>query len=328
MQHKKLVTKQSEDGFAEGGPEAGVGGLLGWFRRNKVSLQLLAYGIDRARQTVAAVRVKARGAPRNKGGKIGGRRGKIGGYTPASRARFREAILAVEPVLKPRRRGNRWHHPASFLTLTYPASWDPDPREWKRHLDRWLQKLKRRYPEAWAIWALEFQTREAPHFHLIVYWGGSRPKEPWKERQQWISSSWAAIVGHGEPQPAHLGAGTQVRPLESAAKVRNYITKRQTKDSVPEGFGALVGDTQPKGVQGRSGAGQGAGAPGTDRGGRRRNSKNLAQVYETWRGCRDLQAAVVDLRACRERRVAYGWGLDRRVRCGLDRPPVRRGRGG
>ena len=241
MQHKKLVTKQSEDGFAEGGPEAGVGGLLGWFRRNKVSLQLLAYGIDRGRQTVAAVRVKARGAPRNKGGQIGGWRGKIGGYTPASRARFREAILAVEPVLKPRRRGNRWHHPASFLTLTYPASWDPDPREWKRHLDRWLQKLKRRYPEAWAIWALEFQAREAPHFHLIVYWGGSRPKEPWKERQQWISSSWAAIVGHGEPQPAHLGAGTQVRPLESAAKVRNYITKRQTKDSVPEGFGRWWG---------------------------------------------------------------------------------------
>ena len=208
---------------------------------NEVSLQLLAYGIDRARQTVAAVRIKARRAPRNKGGQIGGRRGKIGGYTPASRARFREAILAVEPVLKPRRRGNRWHCPASFLTLTYPGSWDPDPRKWKRHLDLWLQMLKRRHPEAWAIWALEFQAREAPHFHLIVCWGGSRPKEPWKERQQWISSSWAAVVGDGEPQPSHLGAGTQVRPLESVARVRTYILKRQTKSVVPEGFGRWWG---------------------------------------------------------------------------------------
>ena len=240
MQNKRVVIAQRRGGSDRVGDEADVR-LVPSGRGKAATLELLAYGIDRMRQTVAAIRVKARGTRASKGGQIGGPRGKIRGYTPASRARFREAILAVEPVLMPRRRGKRWHYPASFLTLTYPGSWDPNPRKWKRHLDLWFQKLKERYPKAWAIWALEFQAREAPHFHLIVYWGGSRPKEPWKECQQWISSSWAAIVGHGEPQPAHLGAGTQVRPLKNVARIRNYILKRQTKDAVPEDFGRWWG---------------------------------------------------------------------------------------
>ena len=222
---------------SENGAEAGAR-LLYWCRRNGVILEFWAYGIDRENRTVAAVRVKARGAIGNKGGQIGGRRGKIGGYTPASRARFREAIFMVEPAIRPQHRGNRRHYPASFLTLTYPASWDPDPHKWKRHLDLWFQRLKRRYPGAWAIWALEFQQRKAPHFHLIVYWGSSRPREKWKERRTWILSSWAATVGHDESQPSHPGAGTRVTAIGNVTKVRHYITKQQTKDVVPVGAGA------------------------------------------------------------------------------------------
>ena len=210
-------------------------------QNNSITLQLLAYGIDRGRQTVAAIRVKARGTARKKGGPIGGLRKKVTRYTSASLARFREAILAVEPALEPRRRGNRRHYPASFLTLTYPERWDRDPCQWKRHLDRWFQRLKRRYPRAWAIWALEFQAREAPHFHLIICWHGTRPKETWQERRQWISSSWAAVVGGGAPQMSHRGAGTQARPLRNVTAARNYINKRQSKDAVPEGFGRWWG---------------------------------------------------------------------------------------
>ena len=208
--------------------------------RRRRALELLAYGIDRENRTLAAVRVKARGAIGSQVRPIGGRRGKIGDYTPASRARFRDAFLAVKPVLEPRRRGNRRHRPASFVTLTYPASWDPDPRTWKRHLDLWLQKLKRRYPAAWAIWALEFQRRRAPHFHLIVCWDGSRPNEKWQERRAWISASWAAVVGRGGSQPGHLGAGTQVRAVGSAPQVRRYVTKRETKDGGPADAGMRV----------------------------------------------------------------------------------------
>lgn len=210
-------------------------------QNDNATLQLLAYGIDRARQTVAAIRVKARGASRKKGAPIGGRRRKVTRYTLASLARFREAILAVEPVLEPRRAGNRWRYPASFLTLTYPDAWDPDPRRWKRDLDLWFQHLRRRYPHAWAIWALEVQARQAPHFHLIVHWGPTRPRETWQARRQWISSSWAAVVGRGEAQMGHRAAGTQARPLRNATKARHYITKRQSKEAVPEGFGRWWG---------------------------------------------------------------------------------------
>ena len=212
-------------------------------QNDNATLQLLAYGIDRARQTVAAIRVKARGASRKKGAPIGGRRRKVTRYTLASLARFREAILAVEPVLEPRRTGNRWRYPASFLTLTYPDAWDPDPRRWKRHLDLWFQHLKRRYPHAWAIWALEVQARKAPHFHLIVHWGPTRPRETWQARRQWISSSWAAVVGRGEAQMGHRAAGTQARPLKRVAMAAQLHHQATKQGRGPGGLRALVGHT-------------------------------------------------------------------------------------
>ena len=159
----------------------------------------------------------------------GGLRGEIGGYTSASRKRLRQTVLAVESALLPRRRGKRFYRPATFATLTYPRVWDPDPKTWKRDLETFGKALGRRYPGAWFIWALEIQKRGAPHFHLILHWNDQRQFESYKVRQAWISETWARIVGKGTPDPEHLKAGTNLRPLVTPKLLRVYVEKPGTK---------------------------------------------------------------------------------------------------
>ena len=106
-------------------------------------------------------------------------RGKITEFTPSSRFRQMCALARVRrdaplPI---------------FLTLTYPYQWPSDWEEWKAHLDEFLSLLRKRYPKAAAMWKLEPQERDAPHFHFLI-WG--LKYVPW----QWVAVHWACII-HG-----------------------------------------------------------------------------------------------------------------------------------
>lgn len=64
-----------------------------------------------------------------------------------------------------------------FVTLTYPDSFPTYHEDYKRHLELFWQRVRRRWPEASILWKLEFQERKsgtnkgkvAPHYHLFVY---------------------------------------------------------------------------------------------------------------------------------------------------------------
>jgi hypothetical protein len=64
-----------------------------------------------------------------------------------------------------------------FVTLTYPDSFPTYHEEFKTHLDLLGQRIRRRWPEAFIVWKLEFKERQsgankgkvAPHYHLFVY---------------------------------------------------------------------------------------------------------------------------------------------------------------
>lgn len=85
----------------------------------------------------------------------------------------------------------------AMVTLTYPGDWlavASDAAESRRH----LLLFRKRFERAWgrrllAVWKREFQRRGAPHFHLLMVPptgtvnGQSFP--------QWLSSTWASIVG-------------------------------------------------------------------------------------------------------------------------------------
>jgi len=115
-----------------------------------------------------------------------------------------------------------------FMTLTYPNDWPADPATWKGHLDALLKRLARRWPEASAIWRMEFQRRGAPHFHLLVF--GVRFISA-----QWLARAWYHVVGSEDLR--HLGAGTEVKRIKSWRGVLWYVAKYMCKaaDGMPAG---------------------------------------------------------------------------------------------
>jgi hypothetical protein len=60
-----------------------------------------------------------------------------------------------------------------------------------------------------CLWFLEFQSRGAPHFHLLFFGFGFQLFDLTKFRK-WLSGAWADIVAHPDPSEyqKHLSAGT------------------------------------------------------------------------------------------------------------------------
>lgn len=143
-------------------------------------------------------------------------RGEIKGYSASSRKRQLQTVS---------RAGNAV---PVFVTMTYGEKFPDDPSDWKRHLDKFFKRLKRKHPDYSALWRLEPQERGAPHFHLLVYQSsGKRPFLPW----QWVANSWAEASE--DVSPEHIAAGTRVEALRSARGAAFYVAKYLAK--LPEG---------------------------------------------------------------------------------------------
>jgi len=111
----------------------------------------------------------------------GGFRGVVKGFSVGSRARMMNWLAGIKltatlPV---------------FVTLTYPDTF-PEPKESKKHLKRFIQRLKRALPNAGGVWKLEPQERGAPHYHLLI-WGSSQ-----KELRGFVPFAWNEIAGGGD----------------------------------------------------------------------------------------------------------------------------------
>lgn len=102
-------------------------------------------------------------------------RGKIKGFTEASRRRMMDLMATIDAKIIP-----------FFVTLTYPDHFPAYSAEFKRDLDTLGQRFLRRWPGCFIIWKLEFKARKsganlgkiAPHYHLFVY------GVPWEFRFQ------------------------------------------------------------------------------------------------------------------------------------------------
>lgn len=153
----------------------------------------------------------------------GGRRGRVSGYSRASRRRCLRLFASL----------NRHEVELPlFVTLTYPAAFPADPRRWKRDLDVMLKRVLRRWPAAAIVWKLEPQKRGAPHFHLAVFGVG------FIERG-WLSAAWYEVVGSGDPK--HLQAGTQVERVKNWRGVMAYAAKYIGKEVAAVDWPEYVG---------------------------------------------------------------------------------------
>lgn len=154
-------------------------------------------------------------------------RGKIKEWSAASRARLKCFLGTL-------RREELAH--ALVVTLTYPADF-PAPEDhavYKGHLHTLQIYLRRKWPACSGIWKLEFQSRGAAHYHLMLY--GLHGVELEVVRT-WVRTTWYRIAHNGD---RHRGmAATQVDQIKSVGGAVSYLIKYLSKDdqTMPGNFG-------------------------------------------------------------------------------------------
>jgi hypothetical protein len=141
----------------------------------------------------------------------GGRRGDVITFSRASAGRLCDMFHRID--LRQQAKGD--YSPRGIsVTLTYPAEWPVEPTEWKRHLDNFGKSLRRDYPGSCVIWALEFQERGAPHFHMAVFGIDWLPFS-------WVNATWKRVAGI----PGYSRTETQAIRKSVSAYFSKYISK-------------------------------------------------------------------------------------------------------
>jgi len=109
-----------------------------------------------------------------------------------------------------------------FLTLTFSGV--PSPDEAKAAYRRFMERIRRKFPRASAIWRLEPQERKSPHFHLLLfnfpYMHHKKIARTWRqctgERRSFV---WVKLITGGKRQCMYY--------------VSKYIAKRAAATKSP-----------------------------------------------------------------------------------------------
>lgn len=167
-------------------------------------------------------------------------RGKIHGFSRASRRRLIDTLMAVpwSEIATVDKHATTTH--GVFLTLTYPAEYPGEWETWKRHLDAFRRALAHRKPEGFgAIWRMEYQRRGAPHFHILLVFNEAIRITALRD---WALGTWSRIVDSGDGR--HARYGVDVRPVYKKqgqeARLLVYLVKYLGKPDDGERFGGRI----------------------------------------------------------------------------------------
>jgi len=112
----------------------------------------------------------------------------------------------------------------SFITLTYGRDW-PDDRTAKNHLNRFLNKVRRRYGKIRYVLVVERQKRGAIHYHILTdqYIHKDVLNPMWDK----IVAKWQAYEGHQRQtvRPNVTGIDTS-KPGKAEHYLMKYMTKK------------------------------------------------------------------------------------------------------
>lgn len=155
---------------------------------------------------------------RHTGAEVGGGRKPIKKFTMTSRNRLKFQLRNALCV---------W---TCLITLTYPkVKYPRDGRVVKKHLNTLLTHLREDYPGVRYCWWLEFQTRGAPHIHLVTTC-------PVPEKT-YLGPLWYHIVGSRTKR--HLKHGAQVKPFhgtKSGYEIAEIYASKTEQKRVPPGY--------------------------------------------------------------------------------------------
>jgi hypothetical protein len=106
------------------------------------------------------------------------------------------------------------------VTLTYPKA-VPDREKANRDRVNFVDRLRRKFPQASGYWALEYQSRGAAHYHLLVLGVDAAERASFRA---WTAAAWTAVVA--SPDPNHAKSGTSVCRVRNGAKYCSYLSKK------------------------------------------------------------------------------------------------------
>lgn len=105
----------------------------------------------------------------------------INSFSRYSRMRLRKRAKDAVPSL------------ISQFGLTYHDDWPSDGSVCKSHLNAWLTSLRRILPGVGYLWLLEFQKRNAPHYHVFL------TVPPDESIRLQLAEAWCRITSPGDP---------------------------------------------------------------------------------------------------------------------------------
>jgi hypothetical protein len=175
----------------------------------------------------------------------GGRRGACKGFSDDSRRRL------IQRMAKWNLNGLYCY----FITLTYPGVYAEDWHIWKRDVEAFFKRIKRKYDAAvGCCWRVEFQRRGAPHFHLIL--ACDKPCKNMVVFRAEIARMWPEIVregyctsggemaSYGPHFERHMHAGTGIEEVQGRKQLMAYVSKYLAKTeqaNMPEEWGRSWG---------------------------------------------------------------------------------------
>jgi len=160
-------------------------------------------------------------------------KGRINGFSRRSRSRLNRKISMLK-------KGEDYL--PLFMTLTYHNNWSNNFEDYKRDLDVFLKRIRRKYSHTeikngkevqvsdfGLIWKLEFQDRGAPHFHCMM-WG-----IPLSDRDDLVIA-WNDIVAPDDEEHLYFHLGLLrdsehcIQSVRSWNGVKSYVSKYLSKE--------------------------------------------------------------------------------------------------
>ena len=130
------------------------------------------------------------------GAELGGkaRRGAVRVMSAKSGRRIVRKLVGLAPAMMAAiPRGD-----LGFLSLTFGRDF-PKPARSKAVLKAFLLRLFRAYPWVCGVWVFEWQERDAPHFHMLVFGAGVLSSA----FEAWCKANWLAVSGLGGSLEEH-----------------------------------------------------------------------------------------------------------------------------
>jgi len=153
------------------------------------------------------------------------------GFSSKSQRNLRFTAVNASPAL------------ISQFGLTYHNEWPTDGRESKRHLNAFLVALRRLLPDVGYLWIMEFQKRNAPHYHLFL------TVPPDQSQQRHLAEVWSRLTSPNDPAALqfHMHQNNWIPwEMNNANYLAKYLDKEAQK-AIPQGyhsFGRFWGATR------------------------------------------------------------------------------------